>query len=217
MIYSEKLGYVYIEIPKTGSASVSTWLVEHFGGQRLRGRRHRSIVPSEFDGFFIFTVVRNPYERTISSWWYDCWQQRKRSFYTQELPYGRYLKQLIAFQRRSPTRSDGVKPVAGHFDPQMGFVRRAGCSIVVPLERFDKVRCHLPFVGKKDAPRLPHENRGDGRPPRAYLDVFAANPKFEQLAWNYYHEDFAAFGYRRYSPEIAPTESPPSTAPWRLL
>src|SRR6266480_4616185 len=62
--------YVYISIPRTGSKSMSQWLVEHFQGE-WHGDHHEWRVPAQYRDFLVFTIVRNPYEIQASGWFFE--------------------------------------------------------------------------------------------------------------------------------------------------
>ena len=66
MIISDTHRYVYIGIPRTGSKSMNHWLIEHFNG-RWHGGHHDYAVPEEAADYLVFAIVRNPYDRALSS------------------------------------------------------------------------------------------------------------------------------------------------------
>ena len=70
MIISKTLKYVYIAIPRTGSKSMSRWLVDNFQGE-WHGRHHEWKVPDECRDFLVFTLIRNPYEIQASGWFFE--------------------------------------------------------------------------------------------------------------------------------------------------
>ena len=72
MIISDTYKYVYIGIPRTGSKSMNHWLCEHFDG-RSHGGHHDYLVPDEAAGYLVFTIVRNPYDRTVSGQFAVTW------------------------------------------------------------------------------------------------------------------------------------------------
>lgn len=75
MIVSHELRYVYIAIPKTGSTTMNDILTTQFAGEYV-DPHHLAIVPEECEGYFVFSVVRNPYNRMKS-----LWKHAKRSVY----------------------------------------------------------------------------------------------------------------------------------------
>ena len=67
----ENADMYFIHIPKTAGSSVTLWLQENFITSRL-AKKHsppNEINPELVDGKKSFTIIRNPYER-IHSWYY---------------------------------------------------------------------------------------------------------------------------------------------------
>jgi len=73
VIYSHKYKYVFISVPKCGSCTMIQHLKDHYEGQTeyngLPLHMHENKIPFDAEGYTIFSIVRNPYERAISSWW----------------------------------------------------------------------------------------------------------------------------------------------------
>ena len=67
MMVSEKLKVVFIAVPKTGTRSVYQWFRVHGDGKLFMD--HQKNIPSKYKDYFKMTIVRNPYERLVSSWW----------------------------------------------------------------------------------------------------------------------------------------------------
>ncbi len=80
MIISHKRKYVYIAIPRTGSNSVASWLMAYADGEQL-DFHHSWKVPRQYHDYTIFTVVRNPYERLFSFWWFYCKDEKRPNKY----------------------------------------------------------------------------------------------------------------------------------------
>jgi hypothetical protein len=72
MIISHKHQFIFIEIPKTASTSLHTFLC-HQGCNSDRDFRHASALSvrdlPEWNDYFKFAIVRNPYDRAVS--WYE--------------------------------------------------------------------------------------------------------------------------------------------------
>ena len=77
MIISKKLKYVFVSTPKAGTHTMYRMLPARFAGTHLailQGRKepiphHMREVPPEFQRFFTFANVRNPFDRAVSIWW----------------------------------------------------------------------------------------------------------------------------------------------------
>ena len=76
--------YIFIHIPKTGGGSIKVELRKLYGGgeklpSHLTATEYRSILGfSLFDKYYKWAVVRNPYERFISEYyWRKRWMQQR--------------------------------------------------------------------------------------------------------------------------------------------
>ncbi|HUX01141.1 MAG TPA: hypothetical protein VMY35_09210 [Phycisphaerae bacterium] len=58
---------VFVGTPKAACNAMYAWLERNLDG--LRESFHRRDVPAEANGYWRFTVVRNPYARAVSMWW----------------------------------------------------------------------------------------------------------------------------------------------------
>jgi hypothetical protein len=68
MIVSKINKFVFVSTPKTGTHSMFKLLPELFETFTVEGAYHETNVPDEYKDFFIFTTVRNPFERMVSIW-----------------------------------------------------------------------------------------------------------------------------------------------------
>lgn len=69
MLISKEKEFIYITVPKCASNSIYRTLEKVYKCEPyLFG--HPRIVPSGFGNYFKFSVVRNPYSRAISAWYY---------------------------------------------------------------------------------------------------------------------------------------------------
>lgn len=189
MIVSERHRYVYIGIPKAGSQSVATWLIDHFDG-RVEGYHHAWQVPSAYRDFFVFTVVRDPYERCFSAWWFRCMDPARRQSPTSGWSFDRFLRSVLASQRtgRPPDPASTSASLT-----QMQFVDLSNARRAIHLERPEQLEL-LPFV-PPGPPPLPRQNETSNKPHGSFFDHLGAAD--EQLVWEYCIEDFLRLGYPR--------------------
>lgn len=192
MHVSRALKYVYIGIPRTGSKSMFQWLKDNYQSENVGGH-HDWDVPEEFRDYLVFTIVRNPYERATSGW-----------FFEPVIKYDHDPPQPKDFAEgmQRPIR---LKDAGGNEMNQKNFVQRAGLSLVLYFERLPQALAELPFVDEHNIPPLPHNNAGGYRPAEGdFFDHFTMED--EKLVWEYAAEDFEAFGYRRFDcglPDVA--------------
>ena len=67
MIISDKRRFVFVGTPKAATQSLFPWLVEQFEGRQVG--MHTRKLPAGTEGYFVWSVVRNPYARAVSMWW----------------------------------------------------------------------------------------------------------------------------------------------------
>ncbi len=179
MIISRHHKYVYVAIPRTGSKSMSRWLVDNYQGE-WHGRHHEWTVPEDCRDFLVFTVIRNPYEIQASGWFSE--PVNKPEDYSKPKTYADGVRDWVRPED---------KPVA-----QKEFVEWAGISRILYFEHLPSCLADLPFVDPANVPPLPHMNAGGYRHPGTFLEQMAEGD--EELVWEGSKEDFAFFGYERY-------------------
>jgi hypothetical protein len=77
---------------------------------------------------------------------------------------------------------------------QAQYVRGAGVTRVIHLERLDTEITRLPFV-PEDHPPISHCRETNEKPQVPFEEYFSAED--EQLVWECFAEDFGEFGYER--------------------
>jgi hypothetical protein len=226
VILSHKHRYVYIGIPRTGSKSMNSWLMEHLDGVWYRGH-HDYVVPQEAAGYLVFTIVRNPYDRRVSGHFHVPWldhgpTREEVGEYRSEPERLRKVRAILEtrqgqVQKERPVQSPipldqriGEWVAANEReDPginQKRFAERAGVHLALHFERLPACLGELPFVDAGAVPPFPHQPERGVRPAGTFFDLFAGTDA-EAEVWAYAAEDFAAFGYRRFEwglPEDAP-------------
>ncbi|MEP0072762.1 MAG: sulfotransferase family 2 domain-containing protein [Marinomonas sp.] len=68
MIVSKKHKFVFISTPKTGTHTMYKILPEEYEGELQPGPYHQKNIPENYANYFVFTTVRNPFERMVSIW-----------------------------------------------------------------------------------------------------------------------------------------------------
>jgi hypothetical protein len=154
------------------------------------GYHHSWRVPEEYARYDVFTVVRNPYDRCLSAWWFRCQDPSRREGNPMfGWPFDRFLRSVLAYRETAPRRPTSV---AESSLTQKQYVDLSGARLALRLEAPADLRL-LPFVGS-DVPPLPRENVTTARPAGRWDQL---GGREEQLVWDYCAEDFEAFGYER--------------------
>lgn len=205
---SHTLRCIFIHIPKTGGTSVENivwppaqkqrsaqdlWMgfVDRYhnkyqtgGLQHLLARHILQETGSEiFNSYFKFTIVRNPWDRTISQYLYMKGRDDLRDFIGMRVddPLGRYLELI---QDKAHVQ----------WLPQVAFIRdQDGRNLVDFIGRFEafdqSVVRIMDRLGMRVA-SIPHENRTRRDPYRHYYD-----PETSEMVASMYAEDIKLFGY----------------------
>lgn len=72
MMALQNLKLIYSSVPRTGTLSMMIMLKQHYGGVHIP-KCHRHMIPTEYQTFHRFMIIRNPYTRLLSwwRWWKD--------------------------------------------------------------------------------------------------------------------------------------------------
>lgn len=171
MIYSGSNKFLYIAIPKTGTSSVRAYLEQNYGGQKV-GHYHQWWDPGGLPPELTkWTVVRNPYERCFSRWWFEAMRSPDHCI---RVPYktsfADFMRWLVEHKYEDESTGTGTK-VAEINMSQYDFYTWSGCQRYVRLERFyDDFRL-LPFVEGTPAP-LPKRRRTPGKDGISFFEYF---------------------------------------------
>lgn len=198
MIISHTHRYVYIGIPRTGSKSMNRWLMDHFDGTWV-DFHHSWRVPTEAQDYLIFTIVRNPYQKAKSGWFHIPWSAENPDPIQPTEQFAAEMAQTIPLK-------DGGVTIPSHNVPEVGmnqahYVKKAGVKLVLYFERLPACLRVLSFVDPDNLPSFPHKEERGPRIAGTFFDHFHS-PEDEATVWAYADDDFAKFGYERYSPQL---------------
>ena len=193
MIISHKHKFVYVAIPRTGSKSMILWLKNRFKASAY-GFHHTWKVPPRCRDYLIFTIVRNPYERSMSSWYH--------------VPYGRPNKKpanistYCQVMKEHAKLSDGTVKRKGMQVPegnmnQAAWINRANVNLVLYHERLPDCLADLPFASLSDIEKFPRKKELGKKPEGCFFDIFSEEDQ-EQALWDYAEDDFPLLGYHRH-------------------
>ena len=193
----DRLDCIFVHVPKAAGISLATALFGHLGGGHRTVREYRRIFGWDFDRYFVFTVVRNPFSRLVSAW----------RFMRGELPIFRlnrhYRDTVLARYDgfgdfvRSELETAAAERVA--FRPQTHFLCADGrldvdyVGKVETLQRdFERIRDELDVDAS-----LSHRNRSPG--PRRPVESWFTDQTAD-IARSVYERDFDVLGYGREVP-----------------
>jgi hypothetical protein len=181
---------VFVHVPKVAGVSVSRTLFENGAGGHATFRDYEQIFGAGLEAYFVFTFVRDPFDRLESAWRFlraggmsasdRRWAERNLD---SELDFSRFVERQL-----TPALANSWI----HFRPQMYYVGDAAGRIGPEfVGRYERLADDFAEVCRRmgvDAP-LPHLNASD-RPGREEWTDAAV-----QRAREIYAADFAAFGY----------------------
>ena len=185
MIISKGYRFIYFQIAHTGYTSMAKICRKKFGGV-ING--HHSInFPSMYKNFFKFTIVRNPYTRMFSWWWFN-----KNANLKYKSTFEEFMFDLI--NRKNKLVYPPADPEDMIYDSQINWIKRAKIDKYIKLENImndSSILAQLPFVNK--TLKFPWLNKNQVRPNGSAFDFL--NKKQLDLIVEYAEEDFKEFGY----------------------
>ena len=207
--YSEKIGFVWYRVAKTGTRSLHQVLSENvedyvYVVSAKATRRQKEVVASLIrSGAFSFSCVRNPWERLVSAWYDKFKRVREGENYIR-----RRLRRCDKLDSNTPAQtiieadfSFFVAKLEGselfkrdpHFKPQSRLLPAHELTYLARFEHYERdfveilKRLNLPYSS-----RLPHRNSTWARDQR-FQSYFS--PKERATVAKLYAADIDQFGY----------------------
>ena len=178
MLICDEHKFIFLRNPKTASRSVTKALKDNFTTRNV-GNYHSWKISKELTGYFVFTTVRNPYERTISGWQH--WVGNGKNFTLKE------FLDIVVRSTKEKKWPNGLewKVQAEMFDNikrKVHFLR---------YETLEEDLNFLPFVDKQIVlPQIGIQNYGD------WKDHYSLD--LEIRIYKLLQKDFERFGYERW-------------------
>jgi hypothetical protein len=178
------IDYLFIHINKAGGKSIEAALRLPFRHQTAREIRDR-VGRRAFDRRFVFSFVRNPWDKVVSQFHY---LKVKGRVITGSPPFNEWVK--LAFEDRDPFWHDKPR----HFMPQRDWLTDESGEIMVDfVGQFENFKEDFAHVCREIGVQaeLPHLNRTERRPYQEYYD--AASRGIIERA---FAKDIEQWGYR---------------------
>lgn len=208
MLISRERKIVFIHIQKTGGSSIAQVLRRHVPDMRWCGGTHghalhaRAVLGGEYDSFYRFAFVRNPWDRLVS--WYAMIRQKGSAQPPETLNrLWRYvLERSSSFEEFIHRCTDAIDDVDGRksfLDNQLDYVSdQEGRLIVDRVGRYERfgadLRAVLDQIGLREV-EIPHVNRSEHRHYGSYY-----TPRTRDIVAERYARDIRAFGYTFQAP-----------------
>jgi ligand-binding SRPBCC domain-containing protein len=190
----DALRCIFVGIPKTASQSIALSLFGNLGGGHTDARRYRRVFGSDFDRYFKFTFVRNPWDRLVSTYFFlknggitpraKAWSETHLSAFDS---FASFVEAWVTADNVAGWRN---------FRPQHAYVASGDGTLVVDyVGRFERLAQDVSTVCGRlgvDATLL-HENATRGREAdyrSYYTDAMA------EAVGQVYARDVELFGYR---------------------
>jgi chondroitin 4-sulfotransferase 11 len=166
-IVSKKYKFIFIHIPKTGGSSIAEpeyrasqgALVAHLGSEdhvqagHIRAVGLKNSLQDNWDDYFKFAFVRNPWDRIVSLYHYFLQDSEKQCS-----ALGKEIAKLGGF-REFCLQIDNLE-LDAHFDPQISYlINYEGKFLLDYLGRYESLDKDFDFVCKKiglPTVKLPH-------------------------------------------------------------
>lgn len=190
----DRLNCIFVHVPKTAGISVAMSLFGDLGPGHMTLEKYRTIYsPADFDRFFKFAFIRNPWDRLVSAFHYlkkggmnDC----DRDFADRHLArfndFDTFVKEWVNPQNIMRYY---------HFQPQTHFLSINGRRPTLDfVGRFEDLQADYEYVRNRLGAGAPlrSENRTSGRP-RHYASYY--NDVTRRIVADAYAKDISIFGY----------------------
>lgn len=206
---SHQRGAIFTAIPKTGSSSICKALqVENFclhhecrsDHMHVKGLRQKNIFLehwNDYDSYFKFTFVRDPWDRCLSAYkWYSTPSGRRalgnkgELYDTRVVSFSKFIRDYVTIPAMSAPREGYFQKM----DLQVNWILdSSGKTIPDFVGRFENLQHDFDIVCDKiGVPRkkLPHLNKTDHK---HYTECYDEETK--QIVAELYAKDIEFFGY----------------------
>lgn len=192
-LYHHLSGAIYIHIPKTGGNSIEKSLGLLKTGHKPLKSFELSLSENEFSDAFIFTVVRDPYSRLASAYYYlksDNISEEDKEFRDKTL---RNYPSFEIFVKDYIKHKGAYGYI--HFIPQVEFIKRWNgkirCDEIIKLKNLENEFKNLRIkLGKNDS-TLIHKNKTVNK--TDYLSQY--DEEMKNIVREVYSEDFEKLGF----------------------
>lgn len=206
-IIDEKKKVVYLEMPKVANTSIKASILEcqnkGYGVVKIHVLANENMVcklNAKQRKNFVFTFVRNPFERIVSCYEGKYHKDRRELGTEREhLWFDFYLFGYIKedrgfenFVRRIYRIPDRLKDF--HFLPQYNILYdKAGKCMVDYVEKVENINEKYPYLQERyGLGELPHLNQSDKK---QWMDYYTEDTA--RMVYQMYKRDIKAFGYRK--------------------
>ena len=176
--------FIFIHINKCGGNTIDEHFTEKFQGH-TKAFEYKKLNPNEFDNYFKFTFVRNPWDRVVAFYHYQL--KRKWDYYPfdETLSFKKFVKNwLIQMPKQTPLNTN----------PCYDWISDKDDNLLVDfIVRFENLQADFNTICDKigiDRQKLPHKNKSKHKHYTEYYD-----DETRKIVGEKYAKDIEYFGY----------------------
>ncbi len=204
MIISLERKFLFVHIQKTGGSSIRKILTEaipdthSFLGTHDQAKQAAEVLGPEYDSFYKFAFVRNPWDRLVS--WYTMIKDRIENRPKHQINrLWQYVSETASsFEEFIEKCTDTIDDIDGRksfmFNQVDYLTNETGEIIVDFVGRYEEFERDLNIVLQKlqiDVPKIPHVNRSS----RGHYSQYY-NDRTKAIVEERYKRDILFFGYK---------------------
>ena len=184
---------IFVHIPKAAGISVNKALFGNYGGGHRTLKEYQGLFrPSTFDSYFKFTIVRNPYDRIQSAYFFlkeggmNARDKEWSEHYLSNCPSFEYFVMNIL--------EDVCKSGQIHFKKQVDFLRNRNGDLQIDfIAKFENINEDFEIIANKIKSKgeLTQRNKTISK------DKFEYTPQLKEVIYRLYQEDFELLNYIR--------------------
>lgn len=189
----DDLKCIFIHIPKTGGVSLSHGFFGNLGGGHRRIVDYYPIFsPKEFKEYFKFAIVRNPWDRVVSAYFFlkgGGFHETERKWVEENISVFEDFEEFICRW----VNEQNIYSYK-HFIPQHHFVLHKGKLMIDKFYKLENISSAVKEINSRLNVNitLPHKNRNLSRNPD-YRQYY--NKKTKKIIEDIYSKDIQIFNY----------------------
>jgi hypothetical protein len=182
---NHKHKFIFIHINKCGGTTIDTLFNGEFAGHK-KAFHYEELYPKEFNNYFKFTFVRNPWDRVVSFYHYQV--KRKWDFYpfNKTIPFKKFVKEWLRQMPGQTTLNTNscYDWISDKNDDLL-------VDFIGKLENFQQDFNAICDTIGIERQKLPHENKSKHK---HYTEYY--NEETKEIVAKKYAKDIEYFGYK---------------------
>lgn len=202
MYISTEYKFAYLAIPRTASRTMRNWVTTEYGAVVNGNHHHMQIEENEIhkkeeiSNYFVFTIIRNPYQRIISHWRWNYPDSNDADLISH------FEKDITNMILDDSGKIVSGKPIRGLVAKQMHLLENAAVEFKNPIykyrmENLEQNLSYLPFL---DKPVKLADRVGSGGNKYGDWRKFYNKRVVKSKIFAYYRQDFRVLGYSKEIP-----------------